>query len=99
MVKVGLLVRLEALPGREAEVERFPEQGRSLVQQEPATTTWFAIRFGRSTVGIFDVFPDEADREAHLSGRVAAALAENTSRLFREPTIEKIDIIAAKLTG
>lgn len=96
-VTVGLLVRFEALPGKEAEVERFLDGGLPLVQQEPATTAWFGIRLGPSMFGIFDVFPDEAGRQAHLSGRVAAALMENVGEIFAEPTIERIDVLAAKL--
>ncbi len=74
MVKFALYVRLEAKPGKESDVENFLRGGLSIVQQEPATTAWFAIRLGPSTFGIFDAFPDEAGRQAHLSGRVAAAL-------------------------
>jgi hypothetical protein len=96
-VTVGLLVRIEAMPGREADVESFLEGGLPMVQEEPATTAWFAIRLGPSTFGIFDVFPDESGRQAHLSGRVAAALKENIGELFDEPTIEQVDVIAAKL--
>jgi quinol monooxygenase YgiN len=98
MVKVALLVRLEAKPGREADVEKFLRGGLPLVQAEPATTAWFGIRLGLSTFGIFDAFPDEAGRNAHLSGRVAAALMENASELLAQPpTIEKVDVLAAKL--
>jgi quinol monooxygenase YgiN len=98
MVKVALLVRLEAKPGREADVGNFLRGGLPLVQAEPATTAWFGIRLGPSTFGIFDAFPDEAGRNAHLSGRVAAALMENASELLAQPpTIEKVDVLAAKL--
>ena len=98
MVKVALLVRLQAKPGKEAEVARFLEGGLALVQQEPATTAWFGIRLGPSTFGIFDAFPDESGRQAHLSGRVAAALMANAAELLAEPpTIEKVDVLAAKL--
>ena len=98
MVKVALLVRLEAKPGREADVEKFLRGGLPLVQAEPATTAWFGIRLGLSTFGIFDAFPDEAGRNAHLSGRVAAALMENASELLAQPpTIEKVDVLEAKL--
>jgi quinol monooxygenase YgiN len=96
-VTKGLLVRFDALPGKEDEVMEFLETGRALVNQEPATTAWFAIRFGPSTFGIFDVFPDDAGRDAHLSGPVAAALGEQTGTLFSEPTIERLDIQASKL--
>jgi quinol monooxygenase YgiN len=98
MVKVALFVRLEAKPGKEAEVEKFLRGGLSMVQQEPATIAWFAIRLGPSTFGIFDAFPDEAGRQAHLAGKLAQALKEKADLLFAQPpTIEKIDLLAAKL--
>ena len=98
MVKVALLVRLEAKPGKEAEVESFLKSGLAIVQEEPATTAWFAIRMGPSTFGIFDAFPDESGRDAHLNGRVAAALMAKASDLLAQPpTIEKVDVLAAKL--
>ncbi|QYG10988.1 MULTISPECIES: putative quinol monooxygenase [unclassified Microbacterium] len=96
-VTKGLLVRLEALPGKEDEVQEFLGIGRGLVEEEPATVAWFAIRLGPSSFGIFDVFPDDAGRDAHLSGPVATALGEQTGKLFSEPTIEKLDVLASKL--
>ncbi len=98
MVKLALFVRLEARPGKEREVEDFLRGGLSVVEQEPATTAWFAVRFGPSTFGIFDAFPDEAGRQAHLSGQVAAALKAKASELFsKPPSIEKVEVLAAKL--
>ena len=98
MVKVALFVRLEAKPGKEAEVEKFLQGGLPLVQEEPGTTAWFGIRLGPTTFGIFDAFPDESGRQAHLSGRVAAALGARASELFATPpSIEKVDVLAAKL--
>ena len=98
MVKVALFVRLEAKPGKETDVEDFLHGGLSIVEEEPATIAWFAIRLGPSTFGIFDAFPDESGRQAHLSGQVAAALMEKASELFAQPpSIEKVDILAAKL--
>ncbi|MGH8718752.1 MAG: putative quinol monooxygenase [Burkholderiales bacterium] len=98
MVKVALLVRLEAKPGKEAAVEDFLKGGLPIVQEEPATTTWYAIKLGPSTYGIFDSFPDDAGRQAHLSGKVAAALMAKASELFsKPPSIEKVDVLAAKL--
>jgi quinol monooxygenase YgiN len=100
MVKVALFVRLEAKPGREKEVENFLLSGLSIVQGEPATTAWFGLRLGPSTFGIFDAFPDEAGRQAHLSGRVAAALMAKAGELLaKPPSIEKVDVLAAKLPG
>jgi quinol monooxygenase YgiN len=98
MVTVALLVRLEAKPGKEAEVESFLNGGLALVQEEPDTTVWFAICMGPSTFGIFDAFEGESGRQAHLAGKVAAALKEKASELFTEPpSIEKVDVLAAKL--
>jgi len=98
MVHVALFVRLEAKPGKEAEVEAFLKSGLAIVEEEPATTAWFALRFGPTTFGIFDAFPDEAGRQAHLSGRVAAALMAKAPELLAQaPSIEKVDVLAAKL--
>jgi quinol monooxygenase YgiN len=98
MVTVALFVRLEARPGKEAEVESFLKSGLALVMEEPATTAWFGIRLGPSTFGIFDAFPDDSGRQAHLSGRVAAALMASASALLSQPpSIEMVDVVAAKL--
>ena len=98
-VTKGLLVRIEANPGREADVEAFLNSGLALVLEEPDTTAWFAVQFGPSTYGIFDVFPDDGGRDAHLNGKVAEALMANAGELYGEPTLEKLDILASKLPG
>jgi quinol monooxygenase YgiN len=100
MVTVALYVKLVAKAGKETDVEDFLRGGLAVVMEEPATTAWFAIRINPSTFGIFDAFPDEAGREAHLTGRVAAALMAKAPDLLAEPPkIEKIDLLAAKLPG
>ena len=100
MVKVALLVRLEAKPGKESEVADFLRQGLALVNEEPDTVAWFGIQLGPSTFGIFDAFPDDSGRQAHLAGRVAAALmAKAPDRFSQPPAIEKVDVLAAKLPG
>jgi quinol monooxygenase YgiN len=98
MVTVALYVRLEAKPGKEKEVENFLVGGLPLVMEEPATTAWFGLRLGPTSFGIFDAFPDEAGRQAHLSGKVAAALMAQAGELFTEPpSIQNVDVLAAKL--
>jgi len=100
MVKLALFVRLEARPGMEEDVRRFLLEGLPLVEQEPATAAWFGLRLGPSTFGIFDAFATEDGRQAHLSGQVAAALMARASELFASPpSIEKLDVLAAKLPG
>ena len=98
MVKVALLVRLQAKPGKEADVVSFLESGLTLANQEAATPVWFALRLGPSTFGIFDAFADEAGRMAHLAGPIAAALMANAAELLAEPPqIEQVEVLAAKL--
>jgi quinol monooxygenase YgiN len=98
MVNVALLLRLEAKPGKEAELEAFLRSALPIVNGEPATTAWFALRFGPSTFGIFDAFPDDAGRQAHIAGRVADALRAKAGDLLAQPpSIEKVDVLAAKL--
>jgi quinol monooxygenase YgiN len=98
-VTVGLWVRLEAKPGKEKAVEDFLRSGLPLVEQEPATTVWFAVRIGRSSFAIFDVFPNDAGRQAHLNGALAAALMAKAGELFSQPpSIENTDVLASKLT-
>jgi quinol monooxygenase YgiN len=100
MVTVGLLVRLVAKAGKEAEVAGFLEAGLALVEEEPATIAWFAIRLGPSEFGIFDAFPDDVGRQGHLAGRVAEALmAQAPDLLEQPPAIEPVDVLAAKLPG
>ena len=98
-VKLGLWVRLEAKPGKEAEVEKFLRGGLAIVEKEPGTVAWFAIRLSKSTFGIFDAFADESGRNAHLNGQVAAALKAKASELLATPpSIEKVDVLEAKLS-
>jgi quinol monooxygenase YgiN len=100
MVNVALFVRLQAKPGKEKEVEQFLRSGLPLVNEEPATMASFGLRLGPSTSGIFDAFPDEKGRQAHLSGEVAAALMAKAGELLSQPpSIEKVDVLAAKLPG
>jgi quinol monooxygenase YgiN len=97
-VTVALFVRLEAKPGKEADVESFLLNGLSIVQDEPSTTTWYALKLGPSTFGIFDTFSDDSGRQAHLSGRIAAALKAQSNDLFsRPPSIEPVTVLAAKI--
>ena len=97
-VTVGLLVRLEAKPGRELDVENFLREALPLVDDEPATVQWYAVRLGPASFAIIDAFPDESGRQAHLGGQVADALMQKAPELLaQEPSIEQFDVLAAKL--
>jgi quinol monooxygenase YgiN len=98
MVTKGLLARLQSQSGKNSEVEQFLKSALPLAQAEPATTAWYAIHFGGSEYGIFDVFPDDAGRKAHLTGPIAKALmAQAASLLSEEPKIQELDVLAHKL--
>ena len=100
MVKVGLWVRLVAKPGKEQTVASFLAGALPLAQKENDTIVWFALQLGEREFGIFDAFPGEAGRAAHLDGPIAAALMANAADLLAEPPrIEKVDVLAAKVPG
>jgi quinol monooxygenase YgiN len=99
MISLGLFVRLEAKPGKEEEVAAFLKQGLQMANEEPTTVLWFALRLGPSTFAIFDAFHDEAGRQTHLNGPIAKALMANAPDLLATPpSIEKVDILGAKLS-
>ncbi len=94
----GLIVRLEAKPGKEEAVAAFLRDALPVVQQEPETVAWFAVQTGSLSFAIVDVFPDEDGRRAHLEGAVAAALEESGLDLLAQPPlIESADVLASKL--
>lgn len=98
MVTTGLIVRLEAQAGKEEEVAAFLRDALPLVQDEPDTIAWLAVRVGAASFAIVDVFPDEQGRQAHLDGPVAAALIEKADKLLgKPPEIERVDVLTAKL--
>lgn len=98
MLTKGLIARLEAKTGKEDEVAAFLRDALPIVQGEQQTIAWFALRIDTSSFAIVDVFPDEAGRQAHLDGAVAAALIEAAGDLLAaSPEIEAVDVLAAKL--
>ena len=99
MTTVGLLARIEAAPGKEQELENLLVQAQATVEGEPGTTAWFALRFGHGEYGIFEAFPDEAGRQAHLDGGVTAALRDHADIIDGEPHVERVDILADKLSA
>jgi quinol monooxygenase YgiN len=98
MSKLALYVPLEAKPGKEKDVAEFLRSALPLVEAEPGTVSWYAIKEGPSSFAIFDTFNDEAGRDAHLNGKVATALMAKAADLFaKPPAIQKIDILTDKL--
>src|SRR5262249_26353116 len=97
MVTKALIVRLEAMPGKEAELDAFLRDALPLVQDEPQTLVWFALRVDDSSFAIVDAFPDDEGRQAHLAGPVAAAPIASAHELLAAPAdIQPADVLAAK---
>jgi quinol monooxygenase YgiN len=100
MLTKALLARLEAKPGKEAEVEALLVSALALANAEAQTPVWFAIKMSPSVFGIFDAFTNDAGRDAHLGGKIAAALmAKAPELLAKPPQIDKVDVLASKVTG
>lgn len=100
MIKHALFARLEAKPGREADVADFLQQGLQLANQEKTTPIWFALQLGPGTFGVFDAFHDEQGMQNHLTGPIAKALFGPALELLaKEPSIDRIDVLGLKNTG
>jgi quinol monooxygenase YgiN len=100
MTKVALFVQLKAKIGKEEEVADFLKSAQALLAQEPLTVAWFAVRFDKSTFGIFDAFDGEDGRQAHLQGQIAAALMAKYDELFQGPLdIKQLEVLADRLPG
>jgi quinol monooxygenase YgiN len=96
MLNVGLLVILEAKPGKEDELARFLVAAQPLAAAEPATAMWYALRLGPSSFAIVDAFADDRGRAAHLEGPIAAALMARAGELLATPPdIRKTDVLAS----
>ena len=97
MDKLAILALLEAKPGKENELEAFLKSAQPLAVAEPATTTWYAVKLGPARFGIFDTFPNDAGRQAHLSGPIAKALMAKADELLaKPPQLEMLEILASK---
>lgn len=98
MVKLALLARLKAKPEKAEEVAKFLESAVALANAEANTVHWFALRFDKTSFGVFDTFENEGGRQAHLEGQIAKALMANAAVLLSEPpSIERVELLGAKL--
>ena len=96
METLGLLVTLEARPGKEADAEAFLRSAQPLALDEKGTLKWYAIKLGPRTFGIFDTFANEGGRNAHLTGEIAKNLTARANELFAvPPQLEKVEVLAS----
>jgi quinol monooxygenase YgiN len=97
MVKLALLARIHAKHDKAEDVRKLLESAIGLANQESLTVHWFALRFGPDTFGVFDTFAAEAGRKAHLDGPIAQALVTNAGLFTEPPSIERVELLAAKV--
>lgn len=97
MVNVGIVALLEAKPGKEEELASLLKGAVDLARAEAGTVTWYAFRAGPTSFGIFDTFNDAGGRDAHMAGRIAAALMAKAPELLAQPPdLRNVDILAQK---
>jgi quinol monooxygenase YgiN len=97
-LSVGLIARMQAKPERAAEVAELLAAGQGIVAGEPGTPVWFGVQIDATSYAIFDAFASEADRQAHLEGKLAQTLVSRAGELLAAaPVIEPVDILASKL--
>jgi hypothetical protein len=97
-VTKGLLVRLEAKPGREADLEASLTSGLAAILEEPDTTAWLAIRLGPTGFAVVDAFPDDAGRQFHLDAdKIRVTNTAYMNMHAEPPSFTQTDIVASKL--
>jgi quinol monooxygenase YgiN len=96
-VRLGILLQLEAAPGKGDELAAFLQAGRELAAAEEGTVTWYAFKISDTSYGVFDTFETDDARQDHLNGEIARALGQVAPDLLaREPEIRLVDVIAVK---
>jgi quinol monooxygenase YgiN len=95
MDQFAILALLDAKEGKEHEVEEFLKSALPLAQAELGTTSWYALKLSPSRFAIFDSFPTENARDAHLSGEIAKALFAKATELFTEPPMVEMAVVLA----
>jgi quinol monooxygenase YgiN len=79
-IRAGILLRLEAKPGKEEEVAAMLRDALPLARNESGTLHGYAFRLGPLAFGVFDVFPNAHAREAHHHGPIAQAVQDAAAR-------------------
>ena len=77
-------IKLTAAPNQgNALAELLTAAGPIVAETEPKTLYWVALRIDENNFAIFDIFADNAGREAHFAGQVANLLKDNSADLVK----------------
>jgi quinol monooxygenase YgiN len=95
----AFFIEIEALPGKEEDVEQMLRDIRAAVENEPATGPWFAVRRSATSFAIFEAFPDIAGRQAHVDGAGGDIFrdVERMNAILAKPAhVQKVDVLLSK---
>lgn len=95
----AFFIHIEALPGKEEQVQEMLRDILSCVEDEPATGPWFAVRYSQTVFAIFEAFPDLAGRQAHVEGGGGVIFrdVERMNALLAEPAhVARVDVLLSK---
>ena len=97
METLAILVMLEARPGKTEDLEALLRSALPIAEAEPGTVSWYALKLGPRSFGIFDTFADHRGREAHLGGEIARTLLARVDELLaKPPSIELSELLGVK---
>jgi quinol monooxygenase YgiN len=90
----GLVLRFKAKAGHEKEVAQLLRDAKPWIDAEAGTLAWFSVQYDEHSFGVFDVFPDNASRFAHLTGKLPRELAKNAFTLLGGmPEMHLVDVM------
>ena len=97
-------IKLEAAPGKGPELAALlTAAGPIVAETEPKTLFWAALQIDETSFAIFDIFANNAGREAHFAGQVAGLLKERAAELVAGgwddgvvANVHNFDILAIK---
>lgn len=95
----AFFIQIEARPGKEEAVVQMLQDIRACVEAEPATGPWFAVRFSKTSFGIFEAFPDLAGRQAHVEGGGGDIFRDVTRMntiLTEAAKVHRVDVLMSK---
>lgn len=68
MSELAIWATLKVLPGKQEEAEKFFAFSKEVLDAEPGTTSFFAVKIDDETYGIFDTFTDQEALDVHIEG-------------------------------
>ncbi|MCQ8278288.1 hypothetical protein NFI95_07475 [Acetobacteraceae bacterium KSS8] len=97
---VGTYVEIETRLGAGRDFGEALVKARENAASEADTLAWYALRTAKNGYAVFDTFPHEEARAAHLHGIAHNGVMEAINRFVDTPVVfRRFDIIASKQSG